>query len=855
MSNNFQIIEGFASTDAKPHYPPNLQLEPIHQAIKLTFNLEKKIAWGSVTTTIRANSDNATTIKFDAIDFTIKSVQGADSYSYDGEKVTMTWNTAWKRGQIQEIVIQYSIEEPLSGLYFSYPDDKYPNRIAYVVTDHETERARYHIPCIDHPAIRCSIDFYLTANEKYTILANGRLIEEGKNGDGTKTAHWKQKFPCPSYLITYAIGEFVNFTDSVVDAGKGSIPIAYFTTNDFTSEALKRTFDRTPEMLEWMTKKFKCPLEWDKYYQIITPHYAGAMENISMVTWGSFALLHTEDVAKELWWRIDAINVHEMSHSWFGDMIVIREFTHGWLKESWAVYTESCYYEDTRDEDEWKYNMYNNSLRYREESDSKYARPIVNKTYDSSWDMYDRHLYPGGAWRIHMLRHLIKNHVSDECFWEAVSDYLNTYKGKVVETIDFQRKLEEHSGLSLQSFFDQWLYSPGYPKLKVKFNFDEKSHLASLKLDQTQIDEKKNIGVFQFPLEIMWETENGSFEREKFIISEKVQTLYFKCVKKPKQIRIDPDYVLLCSLEFNPGTDMLKQQLKTGDSIAKIQAAKELTKTGKKKDLETVFHAYRDEKYWGTKVELAKLLKESPSLYGMRLLRDLLEDESDPLVLTSLIHNFANVREFFVFDAMKNYLKRPVHYPYATATALEVIGTMRTDEAYKFLNTYSPPKDPKNIVKSGLYRAIGSIRTEQALEYLVKKIPYGEDAENCRSSIASALISSLSWMKESVRNRYLEKLTDIIPGETNELFLHNLARIISTVKDPLVITALKTIKRKLAKQDKPEIDRLIQKVQKSLSTEEEIRNLKSEIDSVKKSLKNLKEVVEKIEARTAPEKK
>ena len=69
------------------------------------------------------------------------------------------------------------------------------------------------------------------------------------------------------------------------------------------------------------------------------------MENISLVTWNDRLVLD-EHAAKEMTWLLDAVNVHEMAHSWFGDMVVIREFTHGWLKESWAVYMETAYYED-----------------------------------------------------------------------------------------------------------------------------------------------------------------------------------------------------------------------------------------------------------------------------------------------------------------------------------------------------------------------------------------------------------------------------------------------------------------------------------------------------------------------------
>ncbi len=791
----------------------------------------------------------------DAVDFTINSIKGVDSYSYDGEKITLVWNTPWKKGVAKDVEIEYSVVEPTSGLLFSFPDEKYPKRVVYAVTDHETERARFHIPCVDHPAIRCSIDFYLTADEKYTILANGKLLEEKPNEDGTKTAHWMQEFPCPSYLITYAIGDFIKYEDRAVSVGKGDISVAYYTINGFKPEDLKRSFDHTPEMLEWMVKKFNCPLEWDKYYQITTPLYSGAMENISFVTWGFFALLNTEEIAKEMWWIVDAINVHEMSHSWFGDMVVIREFTHGWIKESWAVYTESCYYEDTRDENEWKYAMFNNSVRYQEESDSKYARPIVTSTYDSSWDMYDRHLYPGGAWRIHMLRKLIADKVSDQCFWDAVSDYLNTFKGKVVETVDFQRKLELHSGLSLQAFFDQWLYRSGYPKLKATFNYEEKSQLASIKIEQTQVDVKKNIGVFQFPLDIMWETDDNVYERQQFEITEKEQTLYFKSQSKPKQVRFDPDFKLLCSLEFNPGNEMLERQLKTGDVIQKIRAAKELTKKGKKKGLDTVASAYKEEKYWGTKIQFAKLLAKSPSLYGIRLLTELLEEEPDALVLESFVNNFTNIREEFVFEAMKKFLQRPTLYPYATGAALKVIGSMRTEEAFQFLVNYPIPDDPKNIVRSLLYQAIGEIRSEKAIHFLREKLPYGELPQNVRNSIIMGFVSSLAWVTASERKKNLEKLFDIIPGETNETVLNTIANALTSLQDPLVIGSLKLIKSKLAKQEHPRIDRMIQKVKKSSSTDEQVKNLKKELDSMKKFMKELKESVENLEAKSQTEKK
>lgn len=65
-----------------------------------------------------------------------------------------------------------------SGLYFSYPTKEYPERSTYVMSDHETEKARYWIPCMDLPTVRTTLSFFITTAKDKVALANGSLIEE-----------------------------------------------------------------------------------------------------------------------------------------------------------------------------------------------------------------------------------------------------------------------------------------------------------------------------------------------------------------------------------------------------------------------------------------------------------------------------------------------------------------------------------------------------------------------------------------------------------------------------------------------------------------------------------------------------
>ena len=74
--------------------------------------------------------------------------------------------------------------------------------------------------------------------------------------------------------------------------------------------------------------------------------------------------------------------------------------------EGWATYGIRLA-GDTLGEDALHLQMYEESLHYRNEADNRYLRPIMTRQFNSSFQMYDGHLYPGAAWRVHMLRHML----------------------------------------------------------------------------------------------------------------------------------------------------------------------------------------------------------------------------------------------------------------------------------------------------------------------------------------------------------------------------------------------------------------------------------------------------------------
>jgi aminopeptidase N len=112
---------------------------------------------------------------------------------------------------------------------------------------------------------------------------------------------------------------------------------------------------------------------------------------------------------------MDSVNIHEMAHTYFGDLVVMRHFEHVWLKgklrnhghehdmlnlrygclsESWATYIQALWLEDHSSHEEYRFEIINDGERYIGECAS-YMRPIVCRVYNSSWEMFDMHTYPG----------------------------------------------------------------------------------------------------------------------------------------------------------------------------------------------------------------------------------------------------------------------------------------------------------------------------------------------------------------------------------------------------------------------------------------------------------------------------
>jgi aminopeptidase N len=451
---------------------------------------------------------------------------------------------------------------------------------------------------MDFPAVRTTLEFHFVIPKYLKAFANGLLTNEEILDDEFIISHWKCDHICPSYLLCFGVGKFNVTLDEKVD----NIQVAYISPEGINVDDVKRSFDQTPNIIRYLQKKLKIPFPFPKYYILISPK-GGAMENISIPSFG-FSFVHDELLSKEYKWNTDRVNIHECAHSYFGDSVVIKHFEHVWLKEGWAKYMEHCWFTDTLGKDEGDYQLYSQMKKYMREADNQYVRPIVTKMYDTSWDMYDSHCYPGGSWRIHQLKKLL----GEDIFWDAVSKYLKRFEKSLVETDDFRKCLEEESGLNLTKYFDEWFYSKGYPMISATALMNSKEGYLRMDFSQTQKNEKKEIGYFTMDLEVeLTFIENNEKKIVNEIASFKDGKCRFKVITKnaPSMIRIDPNLKYLFKLDFSPGEDILTYTMTNAEDIFnRIRSGLTLINKFGSKCYSTICKVMQNESFFGVRETL-----------------------------------------------------------------------------------------------------------------------------------------------------------------------------------------------------------------------------------------------------------
>ena len=556
------------------HERPPRTYDVLNYTIRTRFDVPNKAVIGDETVTLKPLASGFKSFDLDASSMKIEAVTLSDSnttlqWIQPPDKLAITLDRAYEPAEAINIRIQYRAT-PEKGIYF-VPQTRSGmglSKPAQIWSQGEPEENHYWFPCYDFPDDKATSEQYITTGADEIAISNGALVETTNNADGTHTFHWKMDQPHSSYLISLVVGNYAKLTDAYKN-----IPVEYYTYHG-TEEIARRAFSKTPEMMRVFSEKLNFEFPFNKYAQTIVANFIfGGMENVTATTHADTEILNggiTNDS------RLSTENLisHELSHSWFGDLVTCKDWSQAWLNEGFATFMEAAFREQEAGHDAYLAEMRSDAFLYFLEDNFKYRRPIVYDRYRQPVDLFDATLYKKGALVLHMLRET----VGDEMFWKALHNYLVENQNKVVETSDLERAFEETTGQKLDWFFEQWVYKAGFPELRVRSLYHPQTHSLTLNVAQTQTPDATTPAVFRLPVEIELVTAQGK-RTEHIEITERQQHFTFKLDSKPLLIRFDKGERILKKLDFpQPAARLAYQLSHSADATGRIEAAEALAR-------------------------------------------------------------------------------------------------------------------------------------------------------------------------------------------------------------------------------------------------------------------------------------
>jgi len=523
----------------------------------LDFDLVAKKIAGEVTNTIAPIANGLREAAFDSEGLTIlgATVNGKDAhFQTDPTHVIVALDPAPKAGESVAVTVRYE-GSPTKGLYWVSPEPSYPDKPYQAWTQGEDMDNHFWLPTWDYPNDRATYEAFLTCKDDLVATANGLLVDV-KPGEkpGTKTWHYRMAQPNVTYLIALAIGPWERYADEY----KGK-PVEYFVNKGVGEEKARRSFGKTPAMLEFFESFIGVGYPWDKYAQVaVTEFIVGGMENVSN-TLQTDRTLHDERSALDR--SSEGLVAHELAHQWFGDLLTCRDWTHLWLNEGFATYFQVLFAESQRGVDDLRLEMRGQQQGFIRSDGRDKPRPMVSNGFTRIGDEQNRNVYTKGSSVLHMLRFVL----GDEAFRTAIRHYTTKHAGQLVDTRDFQLAINEATGQPLDWFFEQWVTGAGYPKFEVRAEWDESTRTETLRVKQTQTVGGA-VPVFRMPVDVKFVVDGQKTVRRVWV-HEKEQSFSFPLEGRPELVRFDDGGWIAKTLDFEKTVDEWVYQLEHDDDI------------------------------------------------------------------------------------------------------------------------------------------------------------------------------------------------------------------------------------------------------------------------------------------------
>lgn len=525
--------------------------------LDLTLLVAEQAVRGRVGILLRALADTLRTVKLDLVqDLSVDSVAWAVEpaaaaeaaartaprpvsadfaaaapapFTHAGDSVVVTLPEPLPHGSAGRLEVAWHGRPPRHGalqvgLLFRRHGDETPDPAdggPAVASISEPWSAHAWWPCKDHPADKATATIAVTAPDTLAVIANGSLRETSSPEPGWRRTVWRESHPIATYLISVAASNYAEWSQSCA-AAAGPVALSYHV---FPQDEANARVDLAPtcDMLRFLEELAgPYPFADEKYAQVAV-RWGGAMENQTATSLGQFVFAGDR--------RHEQVVVHELAHSWFGNLISPARWADLWLNEGFARYVQALWLERTAGRD-----AYFDLLRRIGPERNPDLFTADGVLVDPIPVLPNLLVYDKGAWVLHMLR----GWLGDARFFAAVRAWATGPERAYgnASTADFLAAVSASAGEDLGPVLRPWLETAEVPELVWRAATGPSARPGWSRVELTVQQRQPTLFALALPVRL---TTDGGARQERAVLTQRAQSFAWEVFGREPRVELDPE--------------------------------------------------------------------------------------------------------------------------------------------------------------------------------------------------------------------------------------------------------------------------------------------------------------------------
>ncbi|MBI3112082.1 MAG: hypothetical protein HYZ01_10960, partial [Ignavibacteriales bacterium] len=363
---------------------------------------------------------------------------------------------------------------------------------------------------------------------------------------------------------------------------------------------------------------------WESYSQIPVQDFMyGAMENTMATVFGDFFLVDARGFLDRVY--ID-VNVHELTHQWFGDYVTARSSKNSWLQESFATFYPKLFRRAYFGQDDYQWMRRQEQLSALNATQSD-RYPIVHSQAGGA------RIYQKGSAILDMMMYTF----GEAEFKAVIQYYLRKHSYANVETVDLYHAFQDTLGIVPDWFFGQWLYRGGEPQYEVSFADVQvkgsSGRQTEVLVRQTHATDEL-VNLFKMPVVFEVHYSDGTSGATRAWVERETEKIIIPnpAGKPVAFVLFDPGSMILKKVVFQKSFQELKAQaLSAPLMIDRYDAVVAMRTIALDVKREALVQAYEKNTFHAVRSEIVAQLANDPHATARSLLKRSLLSESTPV--------------------------------------------------------------------------------------------------------------------------------------------------------------------------------------------------------------------------------